>query len=97
LILSRAQTIEELDRELASNKVKAMIFEPTLPVGSDLAIDTVYQLMPELKNLVQGSQIKPQNYPDLSLLLQTNFYSYPGVFKYKVPGSLFVECFELCF
>ena len=47
-------------------------------------IDGIYALMPELKSLEQGSPINPKKYSNLRMLIQTNFYTYPGVFKYRV-------------
>ena len=86
LIISEARTLDDFDRELTQHNINGVIFEPTLPLGDDLTIDGLYRLMPELKNLEQGSQIQPQKYNNLKMLIQTNFYTYPGVFKYRVPS-----------
>lgn len=64
--------------------MKAVIFEPTLPLGDQLVIDGLYKLMPEIKEEIQGSQIKAKNFNNLKFLIQTGFYSFPGVFKYRV-------------
>ena len=50
LVMSQAKTNEELDQEISQNNIKGIIFEPTLPLGEDLAIDSIYKLMPEIKN-----------------------------------------------
>lgn len=88
LILSQATSPEQLRSELTQHDIKAVIFEPTLPLGAGLTIDGLYQLMPELRDLEQGSAIRPQQFGSLRLLLQTNFYSYPGVFKFRVSPAL---------
>ena len=85
LIISKANNVDELARELSENNIKGFFFEPTLPLGENtLMIDGLYNLMPELKELEQGSQISPKKFGQLKMLIQTNFYSYPGVFKYRV-------------
>ena len=64
-------------------------------MGNQTALDGVYNLMPELQNLVQGSMININRYANLSFLIQTGFYTHPGTFKYKVKFSLKIECSEL--
>ena len=85
LIISQANNVDELDRELTQHNINGLLFEPTLPLGENsLMIDGIYNLMPELRSLEQGSPINPKKYSKLRMLIQTNFYTYPGVFKYRV-------------
>ena len=84
LIQSQAQTAEEADQEIKSNNVKAIIFEPTLPLGDSIFIDVLNRLIPELASTNNGSRVNAKEYPSLSTLIQTNFYSYPGVLKFRV-------------
>lgn len=35
-----------------------------------------------------GEILKSAKYPSLSTLIQTNFYSYPGVYKFRVNSLL---------
>ena len=93
LFISKATSVQELDHELSSHKINGLIFEPTLPLGEDLLMDGIYSLIPEARNLLQGDQLKPSKYNNLKMLIQTNFYTFPGVFKYRVILLLFLEHF----
>lgn len=87
VILSHAKTPEEADNEIKENNIKGIIFEPTLNLGKDQYIDVLNSLIPELATTAHGSRVKSAKYPSLSALIQTNFYSYPGVFKFRVPST----------
>jgi hypothetical protein len=92
VIVSQAKTVEEADQEIKSNNIKGIIFEPTLTLGNDQYIDVLNGLIPELAHTVNGARVKSANYPSLSALIQTNFYSYPGVFKFRVTNAEFRVC-----
>lgn len=89
VILSQAKTVEEADKEIKDNNIKGIIFEPTLSLGNDQYIDILNTLIPELATTTNGSRVKSSKYPSLSALIQTNFYSYPGVFKFRVKINRF--------
>lgn len=89
LLVSKAKTVQELGQELSQNNIKGLIFEPTLTLADELVIDGIYKLIPEIRNLNQGAQIKASAFSNLKFLFQTNFYSYNGVFKYRVLLFLF--------
>jgi hypothetical protein len=84
IIPSKAQSVDQLGEELSRHSVSAFIFEPTLPLGSGLLIDALYQLMPEVRHSIQGAPIQPVQFSNLRFLFQTNFNSFPGVFKFRV-------------
>jgi len=47
-------------------------------------IDALQTLSPELKNHFHGASLNLKRFPYLKALVQTNFYSYPGVYKFRV-------------
>lgn len=89
VILSQAKTLEEVDREIKDNNIKGIIFEPTLDYGQEQYIDVLNKLIPELATTPNGSRVKSARYPSLSALIQTNFYSFPGVYKFRVKINRF--------
>lgn len=89
VIVSQARTANEVDAEIKKNNIKGIIFEPTLNVGGEQYIDVLNKLIPELASTPNGARVKSAKYPSLSALIQTNFYSYPGVFKFRVKNHLF--------
>jgi hypothetical protein len=90
VIVSQARTIDEADKEIKDNNIKGIIFEPTLTIQRDHQyIDVLNNLIPELASTGNGSRVKSAKYPSLTALIQTNFYSYPGVFKFRVMNMIF--------
>ncbi len=47
-------------------------------------IDTLNGLAPELSSQLLGSPLKLSKYPNLRTLIQTYYYSFPGVYKFRV-------------
>lgn len=84
LIVSQAHNEQEAEQEIISNNIKGIIFEPTLPLKKEQYIDVLNNLIPELANTPNGARVRSAKFPSLSALIQTNFYSYPGVFKFRV-------------
>ena len=84
LVLSQAASEKEIDQEIQSSNAKAIIFEPTLSVGNDLFIDVLNRLIPELASTRNGQPVSSKKYGSLRSLIQTNFYSFPGVYKFRV-------------
>lgn len=82
--MSAAKTESEIDAEIQNNNIKAIIFEPTLSLGDDQCIDVLNKLIPELANTRNGQKVTSSKYGYLEALIQTNFYSYPGVYKFRV-------------
>lgn len=86
VIISYGKTLAEVEKEIKDNNIKGIVFEPTLLLSykQDLVIDALNQLIPELATTPNGARVKSTKFPSLSALIQTNFYSYPGVFKFRV-------------
>jgi hypothetical protein len=61
-----------------------MIFEPTVLLQKTSLIDSLNGLTPELASQALGSPLKLSQYPSLRKLIQTNFFSFPGVYKFRV-------------
>ena len=84
LFVSKATTAAELDQELTQNNISCFIFDPNVQVENNKLIDTLNGLAPELPSHLLGSQLKLSKYPNLRKLVQTGFYSFPGVYKFRV-------------
>jgi hypothetical protein len=87
VVLSAARSVEQLREELNRHNAAALIFEPTLPLGDGVLIDALYRLMPELRHATQGAPIRPAQFGALRFLFQTNFHTFPGVFKFRVTAA----------
>ncbi len=86
IIISHGKTLQEVEKEIKDNNIKGIIFEPTVTLGykQDQYIDVLNKLIPELATTPNGARVKSAKYPSLTALIQTNFYSYPGVYKFRV-------------
>lgn len=84
LIVSKATTAAELDKELRENNVSCFVFEPNVQLQNTKLIDTLNVLAAELPSQQFGTPLKLASYPHLKKLIQTNHYSFPGVYKFKV-------------
>ena len=89
LILSTANTTDEIAKEISNNNVKGIFFEPTINIGDNLFIDVLNQLIPELTSTKNGQKITSKQFSSLKALIQTNFYSYPGVYKFRVRSLIY--------
>lgn len=94
VIISHGKTLDEVEKEIKDNNIKGIVFEPTLLLGykQDLVIDALNKLIPELATTSNGARVKSAKFPSLAALIQTNFYSYPGVFKFRVAIILRRAC-----
>jgi hypothetical protein len=84
LHLSTASNIVELDMELHEKNITCMVFEPTIQMGKGTIIEALNELSPDLERQRYGAGLRLEKFPGLRSLIQTNFYSYPGVYKFRV-------------
>lgn len=92
LILSQATSEADLDSEIRNNNIRGIIFEPTLTIGENLCIDVLNTLIPELASTRNGQRVSSKKYTSLAALIQTNFFSYPGVYKFRVRREICRVC-----
>lgn len=77
------ENLDALDHVLGQG-AKGLIFSPdTAAQGGETRLSFLQKLIPELKTMMRGDELRSGKYPTLSMLVQTGFNGVRGVNKFK--------------